>query len=707
MRHHGVALHLAALHGDSERTRINTGAAESKLYYVLRFLHKVESSLLMQPPQIHEEIARRKIAWEAFTSTGKLLEDAGLNPLVSASWTRCGLRMNPNGPVNWTYSSDKALQSTLKQHTALRNIARPIMEDIFQFMEDCRMALLLTDSSGCLLEMLGEPSMVAELQVMGFTAGAYLDEGHLATNAIAVTIFEAMPSQIVGPEHFYVNLHEFSSAAAPIHEIEGHPLGVLGLVEPVGQYSRQSFGVAVAGARAIENQLHADLIVRETNAKTAELYATMDSITEGILAWSNDGIVMHLNDQAGKTLYLSPTIVVGRPMSEFFSLPENIARAVALGEQLTDIETAFVVDGTPRECLVSLRIISSHENYQVYIMTIQRIEQVHQLVNRLVGAQARLTLDDIVGHGPAAKKIRKQALAAANAEACVLLTGESGTGKNILARAIHNSGRRAGGPFLVINCRAIPRELALGEFLGFEAGAFNSGPSSGQPSKFELAQSGTLFLEEIEALPLETQAALQRVVEMEDVIRLGGNRVIPVDVRIIVSTTRSMEELLEVDSFRHDLLLRLSSFVITTEPLRNRAEDIPLLVEHLLEKLTIQLGRPVRISPAALQALSEYPWPGNIREIETVMERVALLFEGSQIELDNLPPAIVKRSGLIKGKSLVQPIQTLVEIEKSAILTAGQAAHGNLTKAAQSLGISRTTLWRKMKELGISVENLR
>jgi transcriptional regulator of acetoin/glycerol metabolism len=648
---------------------------------------------------------RRKLSWQQFTSTGKIVEDAGLNSLVMASWMRCSLRMNPNGPLQWTYASENALQSILKQHTTLRNIARPIMEDIYEFLESCHVTLILTDSSGCLLEMLGETSLTTELQAAGFRLGVYLDEGHLGTNAFAVTLFEAMPSQIVGAEHFSSHLHGLSSVAAPVHTIEGHPLGVLGLVEPAEQYSHQSFGVVVAGARAIENQLRADLIVRDANAKTAELLATMDAITEGVLAWSNDGVVMHLNDQAGKTLHLSPTIVVGRPMAEFFSLPENIARVVALGQELTDIETAFVVDGMPRECLVSLRIISSQENESVYIMTLRPIEHVHQLVNRLVGARARLTLDDIVGHGAAAKKIRKQAVAAANAEACVILTGESGTGKNILARAIHNSGRRAGGPFLAINCRAIPRELALGEFLGFEAGAFNTGASLGQPSKFELAQGGTLFLEEIESLPLETQAALQRVIEMGDVIRLGGNRVIPVDVRIIVSTKRSLDELLELDSFRHDLLLRLSSFVITMEPLRKRAEDIPLLVEHLLDKLTIQLSRPLKVSAEALQALTEYPWPGNIREVETVMERAALLFEGPQIELENLPPAIAKRSALVKGKSVVQPIQTLEQAEKSAILTATQAANGNLTKAAQSLGISRTTLWRKMKELGISLES--
>jgi transcriptional activator for dhaKLM operon len=663
------------------------------------------NNMMNHTQNISDEHARRKHAWEQFTLTGKIVDDAGLNSLVTASWMRCGLRMNPNGLLQWIYASDNALQSTLKQHMAFRNIARPIMEDIYQFLEDCRVTLMLTDNSGCLLEMLGESSLTLELQTLGVRPGAYLDEGHLGTNAIAVTLFEATPSQIVGAEHFSIRLHDLSSVAAPVHAVEGHPMGVFGLVEPVEQYSHQSFGVVVAGARAIENQLQADLMVRAANAKTAELDATMDSITEGVLAWSSDGVVMHLNDQAGKTLHLSPTTVVGRPMSEFFSLPENIARAVALGQELTDIETAFVVDGIPRECLVSLRIVSSQENYLAYIMTLRRIEHVHELVNRLVGARARLTLDDIVGHGAAAKKIRKQALSAANAEACVLLTGEAGTGKNILARAIHNSGRRAGGPFLAINCRAIPRELALGEFLGFEAGAFNTAASLGQPSKFELAQGGTLFLEEIESLPLETQAALQRVIEMGDVIRLGGNRVIPIDVRIIASTTRNIDELLEVDSFRHDLLLRLSSFLITMEPLRDRAEDIPLLVEHLLDKLTVQLGRPLKVSAEALQALMEYPWPGNIREIETIMERAVLLFEGPQIELNHFPPAIAKRSALFKGKSVAQPIQSLVEAEKSAIITAMQAANGHLAKAAQSLGISRTTLWRKMKELGISIEN--
>ncbi len=662
----------------------------------------------MQPSKSSVDLSKYKHIWETFSQSGVILQEREMDPLVTSSWLRCGKRLNPNSSIHWVYESKTSFIATLRKMIPLRDIAIPIMEDIYQFIEGSSAVLLLTDSTGCLLEIIGDPQTTKLLKNEGLRVGAYLDEGRLGTNAIAVTLFNAMPSQVVGFEHFFAKLHSLSSVAASFNELGGHPIGVLGLVEPLDKRSEQSFGIVVAGARAIENQLRADLIVRDVNTQTAELIATLDSITEGVLAWTNQGTIIHMNEQAGKTLNLSPCTVVGRLISDFISFPENLVRAVSMYQELNDVETMLQVESTQRECLclVSLRIVAPLENEnRVYIMTIRRIEQVHQLVNRLVGAQARLTLDDIVGHGSAAHSIRKQARIAANAHACVLLMGESGTGKNILARAIHNSGKRAAGPFLAINCRAIPRELALGEFLGYEAGAFNTGPSTGQPSKFELANGGTLFLEEIESLSLETQAALQRVIEMGDVIRLGGTRVIPSDVRIIASTTRTMEELLEQDSFRHDLLLRLSSFLITLEPLRNRPEDIPLLVERLLDKLVIQLNRTLKVSRRALDALCTYPWPGNVRELETIMERVAIQCECGQLELEHFPMSIRQNQVLKKGKSTTKPVQTMLEAEKEAIVAACQAAHGNATQTAQLLGIGRTTLWRKLKELQISIES--
>jgi transcriptional activator for dhaKLM operon len=592
------------------------------------------------------------------------------------------------------------LPLTLNQHASLRRIARPLMEDIHQFIEGSGAMLILSDSTNCVLELLGDTDIMGYADTLGLRQGAFLDESRLGTNALAVALIEGCPAYVVGPEHFLTCFHTLSTAAAPIFEPEGHPVGVIGLLEIVSQCNPQSPGVVLAAAKAIENQLQADLFIWEANTQASELNATMDAISEGVLTWTGQGVIMHLNNQAGQLLGLAPATVVGRPLAEYITLPEGLARAAARGEELSDVETSLGVNGAQQACLVSLRIICN-----LYIATLRRIEQVHQLVTRLVGAQARLTLDDMVGHGPAARRVRRQALAAANAKACVLLVGESGTGKNILARAIHNSGQRAGGPFLAINCRAIPRELMLGEFLGFEAGAFNSGPSTGQPSKFEIAHGGTLFLEEIEALPLEMQAALLRVIEMNDVIRLGGTRVIPVDTRIIASTGAPLEACVAEGTFRADLLLRLSSFVINTLPLRELPEDIPILVDRLLEKLSVQIGQTLTVAPTVKTILAAYPWPGNVREMESVMERAALLCDGHPIQPEHLPAVVRQRRVMAKGKPITEAVRSLAEAEQLAILTAGRAAHGNLTQAAQFLGIGRTTLWRKMKELGLSVED--
>jgi transcriptional activator for dhaKLM operon len=612
------------------------------------------------------------------------------------------------GPPQWVYLSEEVLPLTLNQHATLRRIARPLMEDVHQFIEGSGAMIILSDSTNCALELLGDSEMVDYATGLGLRCGVFLDESRIGTNAFAVALIESSPAQVVGAEHFLNCFHSLNSAAAPIYDLEGRPVGVIGLLEKAADYNSEAVGIAVAAAKAIENQLQADLFVREANTQATEVNAIMDAISEGVLAWTARGVLMHINDQAGQLLGLAPAAVVGRPLAEYITLPEGLARAAALGEELSDVETSLGVNGAQRECLVSLRIIrNSDKEPETYIATLRRIEQVRQLVTRLVGAQARLTLDDVVGHGPAARRVRRQALAAADAKACVLLSGEPGTGKNILARAMHNSGGRAGGPFLAINCRAMPRELVLGEFLGYEAGAFNSGPTTGQPSKFELAQGGTLFLDEIEALPLEMQAALLRIIEVGDVIRLGGTRVIPVDVRLITSTSVQFERLLAEGSFRADLLLRLSSFVINTLPLRERAEDIPLLIERLLEKLSVQIGQPLKVTTAAKTILSHYPWPGNVRELEAVMERAALLCEGQAIEPEHLPPLVRQRRTITPGKAATEPVRSLAEAEQLAILAAGRAAAGNLTQAAQFLGIGRTTLWRKMKELGISVDDFR
>ena len=659
----------------------------------------------MQSPNAHTDLARLRRAWIDFTVDGRLGTE--VDPLVRSSWQRCAPRLNPAVPPQWAYLGSDVLRLTLSQLASLRAMARPIMEDIHQFVEGTGLILALVDSTACVLEVLGDKSMLQAAAELGLRQGAFLDESRIGTNAFSSAIIEGCPAQTVGPEHYLSTLHAFGSAAAPIYAVDGRLVGSIGLMAQVEQYSYHLLGIAVAASRAIENQLRADMFVYEANARASELNATMEAISDGVLAWNTDGKIMHMNQRATHMLGLSQTEAVGRPLVEYVTLPEGLAKAVARGEEPTDVETHFSIGGTQRNCLVSLRPVRDLEGEPTAtIATLRPLDQVRRLVTRQVGAQARLTLDDIPGASAAIQRVRRQAQAAAAAQACVLLLGESGTGKNVLARAIHNSSRRADGPFLAISCRAIPGELALGEFLGYEAGAYGTA-SHGRPSKFELADNGTLFLEEVDSLPLDTQAALLRVIEAGDVIRLGGTHVISVNVRIVASSVVDLEARVADGAFRADLLFRLRSFVIRIPPLRERPGDIRIAINRNLERLAAQLGHPLTLTSTAQEMLAAYPWPGNVRELESVLERAALLADGRTIGMEHLPRAVQQRQAVIPGKALAEPVRSLVEAEKDAIVCAGRATHGNLSQAAQILGIGRTTLWRKMRQLGLSADDFK
>ncbi len=657
----------------------------------------------MQPANQQPNLDALRDAWEQFVTHNTFASN--LDPLVKRSWQRAAPRLNPHKTPQWTYVSDDVLPRTLHQHASLLALARPLLEDVYQFIEGAGALILLTDSTHCVLDELGDGAMRKEIHALGIRIGAFLDESRIGTNAFGVVFNESSPAQIVGAEHFLAAFHSCSTVAAPIFDLDGSPLGVIGFIQRVENHTAYALGIVVAAAKAIENQLSADLLMREANTRASELNAALDAISDGVLAWDARGVVMHLNDQAGQLLGLEPNLVVGRALNEYLTLPEVLARATALGEEVREVETSFVVNDLARECFVSLRVLKNQDHAPLqFIATLRRTEQVRQLVTRMVGAHARLTLDDILGNSPAMRRVRKQALTAANAKGSVLLMGEEGTSKNALARAIHNSSKRAAGPFLAINCGALPRDLVLGEFLGFEQGAFHTNGSGGQPSKFELAEGGTLFLDQVDALPLEMQTVLVRVIEFAEVIRLGGTRVIPTDVRVMASTEVDLERRLAELTFRRDLYYRLSPIVISIPPLREHPEDIPLMVERLLEKLSRQFGRTIQLAASARERLLHYRYPSNITELESIMERAALHCEGNLIKPEHLPPQVRERRAVSMRSG--EPIRTMNESEHAAILAAGRAAQGNLSATARSLGIGRSTLWRKMKMLGLTPNDL-
>lgn len=629
--------------------------------------------------------------WDIFAKTGLIAPE--LDPLVAMSWRRCAPRLNPNHALAWQYVSDAVLPLVLKQHDALITVARPLMEDTYQCLEGVRTALILADNTGCILEMHGDFEALSAISEAGGTQGAYLSESHIGTNAFALALEQSLPAMVVGAEHFVNRLHEICTSAAPVYDPNGAPVGVIGFVERLRNYDPRSLGIAAALARAIENQLNTELFLRETHARTAEMNATLDAMSEAMIAWDASGLITHMNAPAGELLGVPPVMAMGHRVDELPRFPTLFLEAMRLdapARSITDLEAQI----GERMCLANFRVIPGGAA-RAFVVTIRPLEQVRRWVNLFIGSQAGLTLADLPRRLLMTPRLQKQAQTAASADGCALITGEVGVGKNPLARAIHNTGPRASAPFVIVNCRALLSRLALMELLGVEGR---------QASRFELAERGTLLFEGIEDLPLEAQSALSQVIESGEVIRLNGNRVIPVDVRIIATSHANLSELVERGAFNADLFFRLRSFVFHLPALREQPGEIPELARRILA----ELGRdatPRRLSEAALAALVAYPWPGNVRELESVIEQALSNCEGDEILAEHLPEAVRWPRAKVPNKAVTEPVRSIAEAERAAILAAGRAARGNLGRAAQFLGIGRTTLWRRMKELGLRAED--
>ncbi len=644
-------------------------------------------------------------AWKLFVETQRL--DSGVSPVVAGSWRRCWTRINPYQSANLTHLSSDHLLAAQVNAFEIISLARPIMEDISQAIEQTGTAMILVNSAGFVLDMLGDAEMIEHLRLMGISPGSDLSESRLGTNAFGLALTERMPAQVVGPEHYLVSFHELAESAAPIFELSGRPLGALGLVTLASRHNPHILGLAVAGARAVEGQRQAEYLLAEQNSHLAQLNAILAANSEGVLVWNADHTLMRINDAALKILNLSTGSVIGRKIEEFIIYPAFFQEALEKFRPLNDIELTFQVNGKNIRCLVSLRFILNHQKDQWTVASIKPEKDVRQLVQHQYGTQALMALEDLPGESAEMRRIFRIVRSAANAQASILIRGESGTGKNLLANAIHNESMRREGPFFIFTCSSIPNELFINELLGYDAG-FSSRRPGGRPSKFELAQSGTLYFQDVDALPLEAQAVLLNVLDMGIVQRLASDYPIVVDVRIIASTSADMEKLIAQGNFRADLFYRLSAFEITLPPLRERTKDLPLLADRILMRLARQHGRPLSLAPEVTELFQKYHWPGNVRELEAVLGRAVLQAGVSEvIGPMHIPDAIrypVTDESDLETRD--RPV-SLFAVERQVILETAQYCAGNVSAMAKMLGIGRTTLWRKMKQFNISAKDFK
>ena len=462
-------------------------------------------------------------------------------------------------------------------------------------------------------------------------------------------------------------------------------------------------GMAVAAANAVENELRLRKAFAECQTASNFQKTVISSIMEALIAIDRQGTISMINNEARKIFSMPSRPVEGVLLSTILG-EENAAllKLIESHDSLTDREVRIFSQNGWNDYLLTVNVIASPGSQSAgKIIVFNEIKRAKTMVTKMLGASAAFRFDDICGQNPRFLVTVEQARMVARNDSNILLLGKSGTGKDIFAQAIHNASHRKKGPYVAINCGAIPRELIASELFGYEEGAFTGSRRGGNQGKFELAEGGTIFLDEIAETPLELQTALLRVIEDKSVTRIGGKQTRQINVRIIAATNKNLREEMAKGNFREDLYYRINVFNIELLPLHERPDDIPLLAHWFIKKYEAILGKHIsRIDERIMEAFLHYPWPGNVREMQNVIERMMNFAHSSELTFDLVPAEIVKtRTAPVQMTDLESP----AENEKKAIMKL-LALHFQRNKIAEKMNMSRATLYRKIRKYGLSIE---
>lgn len=466
---------------------------------------------------------------------------------------------------------------------------------------------------------------------------------------------------------------------------------------------------------------HLDQLVQErTKELTTSNQALMlqERLLMDIISNMSDGVI--IISRQGEIEFINQTlkVMLGKTRADIkeqlsFEMlvadNKNLERMLTKKQAFRDEEVSLAMEGRDMQFLATGTPIEGPDGrVNKIILVLKPLAEVHRLVNRYSSFQARFHFDDILTCSEIMEDTIELAKAASRNKSTILIQGESGTGKEMFAQSIHNQSKFADGPFIAVNCGAIPRELVGSELFGYVEGAFTGARKGGSPGKFELAQGGTLFLDEIGDMPLEQQAALLRVLQEKQVSRLGSSKAIPVNVRVICATNRDLYNEVQKGTIRKDLYFRLNVISLRIPPLRERPEDIDLLLKHFLIQGDPEwLEHTPTIDPAVWKLLKNYPWPGNVRELQNFAERIQFAVSDYSIKLEDLPYEIQT----LHEKETVRPImsmpaylnikQQLAEVEAQQIKALLLQFNGNVSRVAEALGVSRRTVDRRIKKYGL------
>lgn len=562
--------------------------------------------------------------------------------------------------------------------------------------------LTIVAGTGRYLDMVGLKEEGGDLQA------GYI-YGRVVTRGKAEIVEDAPNDPRYDPSVRLGTTVELAEICCPIIA-QGEVLGVIGLVALTD--AQQDFLLMrkkqfVDFVHRMAELLASKAVEAETLQKITvvsnQLRTIIDSIDNGILAVDNRGTIMHCNQIGATLIGRSRRYIIGKRISKIWA-GSPILNVLNGNGGYDWREESYQAANHTMHFMVSVRPVELENKIVGAVASFRDRAEVRKKAYDMIITVQPVGIDDIWGESHQIRELKKTVLQVAQSNANVLITGETGTGKGLVASAIHHSGPRLAGPFISVNCGAIPDSLIESELFGYSEGAFSGARKGGKPGKFELADGGSISLDEIGDLPLRLQPKLLHVIQARIVERLGGVKPIPVDARVIASTNRNLERMIADSEFRKDLFYRLNVIPLHIPPLRVRKEDILILLDRFLEKYCRSEGKVIKgVSTDVQDLFLSYSWPGNVRELENTAEYMAGMASGDVITMDGVPSRIKR-----KRPDMVSPDMSLdallqryeADLLRQKLAEIGDSP-GRKEKLAEMLQISRATLYRKMKKLGI------
>ncbi|MDX2483967.1 MAG: sigma-54-dependent Fis family transcriptional regulator [Pseudodonghicola sp.] len=637
-------------------------------------------------------------SWERFMDGQDAGSDA-LRRLIDDSWRRCHGAVDPGRDGAPPPAAGDALHDLLTDNEELVRASSAITASARDFLFESGTVMVLTDATGSVLNVEGDDSLRDPTEAIHLMPGANWSEQTTGTNAIGTALEIGQPIQIHSAEHYCSGIQRWSCAASVIREpSSGAIIGALDLSGLNESYSRHTLSLAITAAGRIENRL----AQRDLKLRYRLLDLCFDRLRtpgrDGVIVFDRTGTPIKTNERAAALMTELAKDHDGRDMAiRDLTMPWRKGR-IAPENMPEWVDRDWIEPITIDGQRLGAVLVLPDRSAVVRRAPCREVSQGSPKVDPF----ARLS-----GQAPAYCEAVRRARLLAKSPAPVLLLGETGVGKDAFAQALYESGPKADGPFVAVNCGGFSRELLTSELFGYAEGAFTGARRGGMIGKIEASDGGVLFLDEIGEMPLDLQPHLLRVLETGEVYRIGENEPRKVNLRLIAATNRDLKTAASEGAFRLDLFYRIAVTTLDLPPLRARVGDLPVLAAHLLAQIGKRYESPLpEIDPALLTLLAAHDWPGNIRELRNVLESMFLESGGDRLTPRHLPQDLRQAKAQADAVQGMTPLQMA---EREAILAAIEHNRGNLTSAARDLGIAKSTLYVRLDKLGLKdgVEQLR